>query len=198
MTVRTTPPGASVYIDKQYIGNSPASSSYIYYGTREIEVARDGFRSEKVLRRISPPWYQWPPLDFISETLWPWEVRDERIIDISMVPSQAPPSDVLQADAERFRLQASQGLATPLPPTMQPGADFRTESGILGGTNPVQPIDPTYQGLPQSNVLPVPSPGPTWQPGQILGNIIMPGGQPPQSIPETGILPGGGYRPEMP
>ena len=71
MTIRTNPPGAQVYVDRQYIGLSPISSSFTYYGTRHIEVIANGYRTEKVLRNLNPPWYQLPPLDFISETLWP-------------------------------------------------------------------------------------------------------------------------------
>jgi hypothetical protein len=80
MTIRTSPPGAMVYIDKQPIGLTPVSTTFTYYGTRSFEIVRDGYRTEKFLRKINPPWYAIPPLDFASETLWPFEQRDERII----------------------------------------------------------------------------------------------------------------------
>jgi hypothetical protein len=188
MTIRTTPPGASVFVDKQYIGTSPASTDFIYYGTREVEVVLPGYRTEKVLRKLSPPWYQIPPLDFISESLWPREIRDQRIIDIAMIPEQTLASDVLLRDANTLRLQAAQGIATPLPPTAQP---------TLPGGIPAQPIDPTYPVMPPPMVTPPAQPTPGWRPGQILGNFFQPGGQPPVRIPEAGILPGGGYRPEF-
>jgi len=82
MTVRTSPPGASVAVDNQVIGTSPAASSFTYYGTREFRIEKDGYRTETLRRELRPPWYQWPGLDFITETLVPWEIRDERIIDV--------------------------------------------------------------------------------------------------------------------
>ena len=188
MTVRTNPIGASVFVDKQFIGTSPVSTDFIYYGTREIEVVLAGYRTEKVLRKIHAPWYEIPPLDFVSETLWPGELRDQRVIDITLVPEQVVSSQELLARGNSLRLQAAQGIATPLPPTAQP---------VLPGVNPSQPIDPTYPILPPpTTTTPLPS-GPGWQPGQVLGNFLLPGGQLPTRIPEAGILPGGGYRPEL-
>jgi hypothetical protein len=64
MTVRTNPPGAMVYVDRKPIGLSPASTNYVYYGTRNFEIVRDGYRTERFLRRFNPPWYAIPPLDY--------------------------------------------------------------------------------------------------------------------------------------
>ena len=178
LMVRSNPPGASVYIDKQFIGTTPAATSFVYYGTREIEVIADGYRTEKVLRTISPPWYQIPPIDFVSETLWPREVRDERIIDITLTPNQPVASEVLQARADNLRLQAAQGIATPVP----------------------EPFPPVPEPFPPATTLPppaLPHKKHNWNPIKALHHFFAPGGGPPQSIPEAGILPGGGYRPEI-
>ncbi len=181
LTVRTNPPGAAVYVDRQLIGSSPASSSFVYSGTRHIEVVADGYRTEKVLRKISPPWYQIPPLDFFSETLWPWEIRDERIIDITMVPDQPLAAEELSARANTLRTQAQQGLASSLPPPVAPAEPF-----VMPPTDPRAPLDPAT-GLP----VPVQEPVlPPWRPGQFLRGFFQPGGEPVQRIPETG----GSYR----
>ncbi len=211
LTVRTHPAGAAVYVDKQYIGTSPTATPVTYYGTREIEVVRDGYRTEKVLRTFNPPWYQLPPLDFFSDTLWPRKIRDERIVDITMLPQQVMTSDQLQGRANSLRLQAAQGVATPLPPTLDPmsptapiGADGMVFPGNLGGSVlPAQPLPPGFQPAPGSINTPgpivtsPPQPVSTWQPGQFLRDFFQPGGAPPTRIPEAGILQGGGYRPEM-
>lgn len=190
LLVRSNPPGASVYVDKQLIGTTPTATSFTYYGTREIEVVADGFRTEKVLRTISPPWYQLPPLDFFSETLWPWEVRDERIVDISLVPEQPLTSQTLMARADNFRMQAAQGIVTTVP------EPFQTQP--IPQSIPYSPADSNGPQFGSGFDTPAPTTnGPVWVPGQILGNVLAPGGQPPVRIPEAGILPGGGYRPEM-
>ncbi len=147
MTVRTTPSGAMAYIDKQPIGLTPVSTSFTYYATRNIEVVRDGYKTERVLRKIRPPWYAIPPLDFFSETLWPFENRDERIIDIQLTAEPDIPRDALIASGEQLRLQAGQGVAVSAPRTMA------TPLPILS-----QPSSPSDQlGSPSQFGQPTPS-----------------------------------------
>ena len=112
MTVRTNPPGATVSVDNQVIGTSPAASSFVYYGTREFRIERDGYRTETIRRRFNPPWYQFPGLDFITETLWPGEIRDERIIDVDLVPKVREQSENVVERADALRNQSRAGVVT--------------------------------------------------------------------------------------
>ncbi len=115
MTVRTSPPGAVVSVDNQLIGTTPAATSFTYYGTRELRIEKDGYRTEVIKRRINPPWYEMPGLDFISETLWPWEVRDERIIDVQLVPETIEPTAEVVQRADQLRNQSRAGIVTSQP-----------------------------------------------------------------------------------
>ena len=112
MSVRTNPPGATVSVDNQVIGTTPAASSFTYYGTREFRIEKDGYRTETIRRRLNPPWYQFPGLDFISETLWPGEIRDERIIDVALVPKVLEPTDQIMGRADALRNQSRAGVIT--------------------------------------------------------------------------------------
>ena len=112
MTVRTSPAGATVSVDNQVIGTSPAATSFVYYGTREFRIEKDGYRTETIRRRINPPWYQFPGLDFVSETLWPGELRDERIIDVQLVPQTIEPVENVIGRADSLRQQARTGVVT--------------------------------------------------------------------------------------
>jgi len=112
MTVRTSPPGATISVDNQVIGTSPAATSFLYYGTREIRVEKDGYRTETIRRRLNPPWYEYPGLDFISETLWPGELRDERIIDVQMIPKTLTPTPEVLDRADALRTQSQAGIVT--------------------------------------------------------------------------------------
>lgn len=141
MTVRSNPPGAMAYIDKQPIGLTPVSTSFTYYGTRNFELVRDGYRPERFLRKISPPWYAIPPLDFFTETLWPFEQRDERIIDVQLTPAPVVSAEALIEGGEQLRLQSSQGIASAAPPTRTPSVPIVT-----------QPIVPNAFGPGGSNV----------------------------------------------
>ena len=112
MMVRTSPPGAVVSVDNQVIGTTPAASPFVYYGTREFRIEKDGYRTETIRRRFNPPWYQWPVIDFFAETLWPGEIRDERIIDVQLVPQTLEPTEAVVQRADALRLQSQAGVVT--------------------------------------------------------------------------------------
>ncbi|HBE67584.1 MAG TPA: hypothetical protein DDW52_05480 [Planctomycetaceae bacterium] len=178
MLVRTNPPGAAVYVDKQEIGISPISTDYIYYGNREIEVTADGYDTVKVIRDFKPPIYQWPVIDFFAETLWPFELRDQRTVDIEMPVARARSREELTTAGEAMRIQAASATLAGTPQ-------------IPGGAAPAAPI-----GVPES----VPINPPVYQQPVLPPQSAVPyqgGGLQPTRIPEVGILQGGGMRPPV-
>lgn len=138
LTVRTDPPGALVSVDNQVIGHSPAASPFLYYGTREIRVERDGFETQTLRHKIKAPWYQCPGIDFVAETLWPFELRDERVIDTQLVPRTEESAEIIASRGDQLRQQARGGVATALPPTALPAAPT--------------PLPPQSQALPFGGV----------------------------------------------
>ena len=150
LTVRTNPPGAMVSIDNQIIGLSPASSSFVYYAARDVRVEQEGFETQTIRHRMDPPWYQLPPLDFITETLWPGEIRDERVVDIQLTPKVVEPTATVLARADELRLQSRQGVIPVLPP--QPA--IVPQNPNLPPPSQLLPQNPTpeFGGLPQSGV----------------------------------------------
>ncbi len=123
MTIRSNPPGAVVFVDDQEIGTTPASSDFTYYGTRKIQLVKDGYETLTVKQTFFPPWYQIPPLDFISENLWPFELRNENLVNVQLQPQQILPTEQLVERAEGLRTGSQLGYTVPLPnapPTPQP------------------------------------------------------------------------------
>jgi hypothetical protein len=114
MTIRTNPPGAVAFVDDQRIGETPVSTPFTYYGTRKIQLFKDGFEPLTVKQRFPVPWYEYPPLDFLVENLWTREIRDERVVDFDMVPQQIVPNDELLGRAEMLRGNSQAGHVTPL------------------------------------------------------------------------------------
>ena len=180
LTIRSNPPGALVYIDKHEIGRTPCSVEYIYYGTREIKLVKDGFETLTVLQWIPPVWYEIPGIDFISETLVPWELRDERTFNYQLVPTRVVPTNELLGRAENLRqatklerMQAGPPLPPPPPrrqvpvgppvqaPTLglpRDGRGFYMQPGTPGYMAPV--IYPPPGMYPQPELLPTPGPMP--------------------------------------
>ena len=147
MTVRSNPPGALVYVDDYQIGTTPVSTDFVYYGTRKIRLIKDGYDTLTVQQPFPVPWYEIFPLDFVTENLWPWEIRDERVVDLAMVPAGTVPAETVVSRAELARRSAGSGPPVPVAPVAVPPPSFSR------GTNPTSP-----NVLPQAPVEPLPPP----------------------------------------
>lgn len=125
MNIRTNPPGAMVYVDDYPIGTTPISHNFTYYGTRKLRLVKPGYETLTVYQRMPPPWYQLPPLDFVSENLVPGEFRDHRTLSFQLVPQKVVPTEELLGRAEALRTQAhSSGMlrTSPVAPAATPPA----------------------------------------------------------------------------
>lgn len=168
MTIRSNPPGALVYVDDYQIGTTPVSHDFVYYGTRKIRLVKDGYETLTVRQPFPTPWYEIFPLDFVTENLIPWEVRDERSVELAMQPAASTPPELVVARAEQVRLAAGS-----LPPaTPQPAV------------RPVQPIPVP----PPQPFAAQPLPAPSQQPLILPPPQPFQGLQPPlQNAPSQGI-----------
>lgn len=160
MTIRSYPPGAQVFVDDQEIGTTPCSTSYVYYGKRNIMLVKDGYKTERFVQQFDVPWYEYVPLDFINENLNPREIRDESNIEVTLQPQENVPQEKLLERANNMRSGARLGLVTPLPDvspkTVLPKMGVPGQ-GLPGG----EPIP--YQSLPvpftgPTNTLPLSAP----------------------------------------
>ena len=153
MTVRSNPPGALVYVDDYQIGTTPVSTDFVYYGTRKIRLIKDGYDTLTVQQPFPVPWYEIFPLDFVTENLWPWEIRDERVVDLAMVPAGTVPAEAVVSRAELARRSAGSGPPVPVAPVAVPVPP------LSPGTAPVSP-----NVLPQAPAesLPLPTTSPVF------------------------------------
>jgi hypothetical protein len=134
LTIRSNPPGALVFIDDQEIGVTPVSTSFIYYGTRKVQLIKDGYETVTVLRTFKPPWYQWAGIDFITENLVRSEFRDERLIEFKLTPLRIKTNKELVERGIQLRQRVRQGIVTTVP--MQP-RNLRTLYPQPRATTPV-------------------------------------------------------------
>jgi hypothetical protein len=153
MTIRSDPPGALVYVDDYEVGNTPVSTDFVYYGTRKIRLVKDGYETLTVRQPFPTPWYQYFPLDFVTENIWPTEIRDERHVNLTMVPASSTPPEQVVARAEQSRAQARMlpGGSAPVTP---PALPANTQS--LPPPVPAQPIPPPMVLPPPQQPLPPP------------------------------------------
>ena len=152
LNVRTNPPGALVYVDNQQIGTTPCSVDFTYYGTREIRLVRPGYETLTVNQPIPTPWYEYIPLDFVSENLVPTKIRDNRTVTYDLAPQVIVPPQQLVDRGNQLRQDALQYPVSPagatLPigtPTIAPGTPI-----IAPGPGTIAPPVGVPQRLPDA------------------------------------------------
>ena len=145
LAVRSNPPGALVFVDNQQIGTTPCSVDFTYYGTREIRLVKPGYETLTVNQPIPTPWYEIPPIDFVSENLVPGKIMDHRTASFQMQPQLIVPTEQLVDRANQLR-QETQGAAVP-PPVMVPSASPPAGAMAPAPFTPAAPA-PTITPLP--------------------------------------------------
>ena len=180
LMIRSNPPGAMAYVDNQAIGKTPCATDFIYYGTREIRLVKAGYETLTVNQPLPAPWYQVPPLDFVSENVVPRKIQDYRTASFNMVPQVIVPTEQLIARGEQLRQSTLQGAFLPANTGIAPGPVL--PSVLPPGVGPGQPVfvQPTL-GQP---TLGQPTLAPP-MPGRLPGVIAPP-------APGSGTLPIGG------
>lgn len=74
--VRSEPPGAAVTLDDQPAGVTPLEIPYTWYGKRILSVELKGYSPVRETIALNPPWWQYFPLDFVTDILIPFTITD--------------------------------------------------------------------------------------------------------------------------
>lgn len=109
VTIRTDPPGAQVVVGGQEIGYSPASFDITWYGTEEVTLLKDGYEIETQYVKIPRPWYQVPPLDFVTDNFLPFRVKDQHDFTFPLTPRTLVPRGDLVDRGNTFRSESQLG-----------------------------------------------------------------------------------------
>ena len=189
LMIRSNPPGAMAYVDNQPIGKTPCATDFIYYGTREIRLVKAGYETLTVNQPLPAPWYQVPPLDFVSENVVPRKIQDYRTASFTMVPQVIVPTEQLIARGQQLRQSTQQGAFLPANTGVAPGPVLPPGTVLPPVVVPGQPafIAPTL-GQPTLGQPALAPPMPGGSPGVIAppapGSGTLPiGGQPLQALP---------------
>ncbi len=145
--IESNVPNAQVYIDNKSVGAAPAYAPFEYYGHYTIRLVNPGYETIEKRIHVTAPWYAYPPFDFITEVLWPFNIRDTRRYYFEMFEApQTRTDDILYAaDALRQRgmmLPPPERPAAPRPPRTPPGTPIGP------------PVLPAPTPLPDPGVVP--------------------------------------------
>ena len=99
----------------------PVDKPFTYYGKYRFRLAKDGYETLVVEQRVRSPWYELPGLDFFSENLIPWTIRDVRHFTYVLQPAQVRSPEQLLLEAQLLR-DYGRTIGEPLPPDLNPPA----------------------------------------------------------------------------
>ena len=55
-------------------------------GVGQFMIFADGYETLQVEQKIPAPWYEWVGMDFVTENLVPWTIRDRRVFQFHLEP----------------------------------------------------------------------------------------------------------------
>jgi hypothetical protein len=115
--ITTEPPGAKVLRNGQDLGTAPVDDHFVYYGNYHFTLIKDGYEIQQIDQNIPTPWYEYPVIDFFSENVIPWKIRDVHRFHYNMQPVQTPNVKEVLDKAEK--LQNHGRSLVPFAPTSQ-------------------------------------------------------------------------------
>lgn len=113
--ITTEPSGATVLLNEEEVGRSPADVRFTWYGTYGVTVRKEGYETLQATRKIDAPVYQWPVIDIFTELLIPYKWHDQRTWHFELQPQQLPSRQELIERAEDFRQEAGAVTTQPVP-----------------------------------------------------------------------------------
>ena len=106
MIITTDPPQALVFLNDQEVGRSEVTMDFLWYGDYGVTIRKEGYRTLETNWEVEAPWYQWMPMDFFFEVLWPGRVHDVRRARFTLEPRVDPEPEVLAKRAVELRREA--------------------------------------------------------------------------------------------
>ena len=110
---RIEPAGRTVYVEGQQKGATPLELPFQNYGNHDFTLVKEGYETRTYHARVRMPWFEWFPLDFFSENVYPRHIQDNRLLQFEMSPLQQPRTEDIMNQAKLLR---DRGMAVPSAP----------------------------------------------------------------------------------
>ena len=102
LEVESNPPGALVYLNGEEVGRTPMRKEFLWYGTYDVQLRKEGYETLSAEEKVWAPWWQWPPFDLFAE-LFPVTDRKQLSYQLSpMTETQEDPAEMV-ARGEKMR-----------------------------------------------------------------------------------------------
>lgn len=114
LTIQSNPPNALVFMNDEEAGRTPFTRSFVWYGTYDVQVRKEGYETLRTSTPVIAPWWQWLPFDLVAELI-PARLEDSHTIRYSLAPArpQLADPDALIQRGQRLREQLEFGTVPP-------------------------------------------------------------------------------------
>lgn len=93
-------------LEGEELGYTPVAVDFTYYGTRELTLIKDGYEPLTVMQKVTTPWYQVLPLEFVSDNFALRKINDRRQFTYQLQPQRIVPTQELLDRASNLRSEA--------------------------------------------------------------------------------------------
>ena len=108
--VDSSPPGATVLLDGRSVGETPYTEVFLSYGVRRLELRHEGHARDVREIDVARPWWQYFPLSFFSDLLWPAPLTDDHYVAVELIPAHRVGGEFGDAQDAFAQLQALKRL----------------------------------------------------------------------------------------
>jgi hypothetical protein len=109
LTVNTTPEGAKIRLNDEYIGESPVNVSFEWYGDYTVEISKPGYQTLRTHKMLKGPWYDDFPFDLLAQ-VYPKRIIDEYQWHFELSPPNLPNREELISETKQMGEQLEQEL----------------------------------------------------------------------------------------
>ncbi|MEM9347839.1 MAG: PEGA domain-containing protein [Planctomycetota bacterium] len=89
LMITSEPAGALVYLNDEEVGRTPLEVPFTWYGTYDVRLEREGYRTLQTQQVAEQPWWEVPGPDLFAETIP--NKRVEIAWHLEMTPRETPP-----------------------------------------------------------------------------------------------------------
>lgn len=104
LLIESDPPGALVYLNDQEVGRTPVIVPFTWYGTYDVRLEKEGYRTLHTEQELEQPWWEHPGPDLFAEAIPDKRVERSWFFELSeATPADAVDPDVLLEHARQMR-----------------------------------------------------------------------------------------------
>lgn len=100
-----------IEVDGHPVGKAPCTIYFHRYGVREWVARADGYEIASGRIDLEEPWYQYPPMDLVTEGIVPFTIVDRHRVEVAMTELSERDVSKMYGRAKAFRAAAESELA---------------------------------------------------------------------------------------